>query len=385
MTAERGPVVGYLALFPGWMPDWAISLITIAITLAVTTLVESIVFRFILRWGEHADAIWRTLIPRTRGPLILSAILGGLAAGATLAPLPENQAETFREITLLIFIALSAWVAQTALHLWTTFYLGRFKVDAADNLMARKHITQTRILRRIANTLIAIVAISAGLMSFEGVRQYGVSLLASAGAAGIVVGFALQPLLKNIFAGIQLAITQPIRIDDALLIEGEWGNVEEITSTFVVIRIWDWRRLVVPLNYFLEHPFQNWTKEGAQIIGSVMLYLDYTVPMDKLRAKAEEIVKSSPLWDKRVFAVQITDAKEATIEVRVLISAADSGKAFDLRCNVRESLIDFLRRDHPETLPRFRAEVSSLPVPDRSRLSVDSAEDRNVSEPRRVN
>jgi small-conductance mechanosensitive channel len=343
------------------MPDWAISLITIAAAIAACLIAETTAFGFVARWAAHRELAWRSLVPRTRGPLMLAAILAGLAAGASLAPLPEGQASAFREITLLLFILLAAWVAETALQLWTTLYLTRFKIDAQDNLLARKHVTQTKILQRIAKTLIVLVAISAGLMSFESVRQYGVSLLASAGAAGIVAGLALQPLLKNIFAGIQLAITQPIRIDDALLVEGEWGNVEEITSTFVVIRIWDWRRLVVPLNYFLENPFQNWTKEGARLIGSVMLYLDYRVPMSRLRTEAEAIVKASPLWDQQVFAVQVTDAKENTVEVRVLVSAADSGKAFDLRCEVREKLIDFLRRDYPEALPRLRAEFSPLP------------------------
>jgi small-conductance mechanosensitive channel len=376
-------LTGYLSFFPGWMPDWAISLIAIGAMLVICLTIEGVAFRFVSRWASQGDAVWRTLVPRTRGPLVLTAVLAGLASGASLAPLPENQAEAFRQVTLLVFIMLAAWVAQTALQIWTTYYLNRFKVDAADNLLARKHVTQTRILQRIAKTLIALVAISAALMSFESVRQYGISLLASAGAAGIVVGFALQPLLKNIFAGIQLAITQPIRIDDALLVEGEWGNVEEITSTFVVIRIWDWRRLVVPLNYFLEHPFQNWTKEGSQIIGSVMLYVDYTVPMDAFRAKAKEIVNASPLWDKRVFAVQITDAKDATMEIRILVSALNSGKAFDLRCEVREKLIDFLRRDHPESLPRFRTELSSLP--DRSVIHRDKPAEAQQETARAVN
>ncbi len=340
------------------MPDWAISLVTIGAMLILSLAVEAVAFRYVSRWGAHSDAAWRSFVPRTRGPLILIAILAGLDAGASLAPLPQSQAEAFRQLTLLVFIVLAAWVAQTALQIWTALYLSRFKIDAADNLLARKHVTQTRILQRIAKTIIVIVAISAALMSFESVRQYGVSLLASAGAAGIVVGFALQPLLKNIFAGIQLAITQPIRIDDALLVEGEWGNVEEITSTFVVIRIWDWRRLIVPLNYFLEHPFQNWTKEGAQLIGSVMLYVDYGVDMDRLRAKAQAIVRSSPLWDQRVFAVQVTDAKQNAIEVRILMSAQDSGKAFDLRCEVREKLIGFVQRENPEALPRIRGELS---------------------------
>jgi small-conductance mechanosensitive channel len=339
------------------MPVWAISLITFTAAIGLALIVESAAYRLLLRWSRHSNLLWHTLVPHAKGPLALAAMVAALAGAATLSPLPESQAEGLREIMLLIFIALAAWVAQSALQIWSMRYLSRFKIDAADNLLARKHVTQTRILRRIAKTLIAIIAISAGLMSFESVRQYGVSLLASAGAAGLVVGLALQPLLKNIFAGIQLAITQPIRIDDALLVEGEWGKVEEITSTFVVIRIWDWRRLVVPLNYFLENPFQNWTKEGAELIGSVMLYLDHSVPMDALRAKAREVVEASPLWDRNVFAVQVTDAKERTIEVRILVSAPDSGKAFDLRCDVREKLIAFLRESHPQALPRLRTEL----------------------------
>jgi small-conductance mechanosensitive channel len=350
-------MIPYSDIFPSWVPNWAVSLLAFTICVAAALAAEAILFALLKRWVAHAHEEWQPLMPRIRGPLVLTAVIVGLSGGATLSPLPQQQAEALREITLLIFIALAAWLAQTALHIWTTIYLARFKIDAADNLMARKHITQTRILRRIAKILISLIAISAALMSFESVRQYGVSLLASAGAAGIVVGLALQPLLKNIFAGIQLAITQPIRIDDALLVEGEWGKVEEITSTFVVIRIWDLRRLVVPLNYFLENPFQNWTKEGSRLIGSVMLYLDYSVPIDALRNRAKEIVSASPLWDKDVFVVQVTDAKETTVEVRILATASDSGRAFDLRCEIREKLLLFLRQEYPQALPRFRAEL----------------------------
>jgi small-conductance mechanosensitive channel len=350
-------MIPYSDIFPSWVPNWAVSLLAFTICVAAALAAEAILFALLKRWVAHAHEEWQPLMPRIRGPLVLTAVIVGLSGGATLSPLPQQQAAALREITLLIFIALAAWLAQTALHIWTTIYLARFKIDAADNLMARKHITQTRILRRIAKILISLIAISAALMSFESVRQYGVSLLASAGAAGIVVGLALQPLLKNIFAGIQLAITQPIRIDDALLVEGEWGKVEEITSTFVVIRIWDLRRLVVPLNYFLENPFQNWTKEGSRLIGSVMLYLDYSVPIDALRNRAKEIVSASPLWDKDVFVVQVTDAKETTVEVRILATASDSGRAFDLRCEIREKLLLFLRQEYPQALPRFRAEL----------------------------
>jgi small-conductance mechanosensitive channel len=211
--------------------------------------------------------------------------------------LTNNQSLIVRQVLQVSFIALLAWLAHTALHIWTTVYLRRFKLDAEDNLLARKHVTQARILRRVATTFIVTLAISAALMSFEGVRQYGVSLLASAGAASIVVGLALQPVLKNLFAGIQIAVTQPIRIDDALLVEGEWGNVEEITSTYVVMRLWDWRRLILPLSYFIERPFQNWTREESALIGTVMIYLDYSVPIDAVRKQVEAIVAGSPsVW-----------------------------------------------------------------------------------------
>jgi small-conductance mechanosensitive channel len=188
------------------------------------------------------------------------------------------------------------------------------------------------------------------------VQQYGVSLFASAGVAGIVLGLALQPVLKNIFAGIQLAITQPIRIDDALIVEGEWGNVEEITSTYVVVKLWDWRRMILPLSYFIENPFQNWTRESSALIGTVMIYLDYSVPVPVIRKRVEEIAAASKLWDKRVVAVQVTDFRENVMEIRILISASNAPKTFDLRCEMREKIIDFVQREYPNSLPRVRAE-----------------------------
>ena len=195
-------------------------------------------------------------------------------------------------------------------------------------------------------------------MTFQPVRQYGVSLLASAGAAGIVAGLALQPVLKNLFAGIQLAVTQPIRIDDALIVEGEWGNVEEITSTYVVLKIWDWRRLILPLSYFIEHPFQNWTRESASLIGSVLVYVDYSVPVQAVREEAERIAAASPLWDRQVINVAVTDFKEQTMEIRILASASNAGRTFDLRCEIREKIIAFIQREYPHALPRLRADVA---------------------------
>jgi small-conductance mechanosensitive channel len=207
-----------------------------------------------------------------------------------------------------------------------------------------------------------VLTVGFALMTFQSVRQYGVSLFASAGVAGLVVGLALRPLLSNLLAGVQLAITQPIRLEDAVVVENEWGWIEEITSTYVIIRIWDLRRLVVPLTYFIEKPFQNWTREGAAILGAVMLYLDYRAPIDAIRDEVKKICEASVNWNRKVLGVQVTDAnKEGTIEVRILVSANDGGKAFDLRCEVREKIVAFLQRHHDYALPRQRQENIAIP------------------------
>jgi small-conductance mechanosensitive channel len=193
-----------------------------------------------------------------------------------------------------------------------------------------------------------------GLLSFPEARQLGASLLASAGVLGIVAGLAAKPLFSNLIAGLQLALAQPIRMDDVLIVKGEWGRVEEITGTYVVIKIWDERRLIVPLTWFIENPFENWTRTGADILGTIFLHVDYATPIEPLRQEAARLVRSFPEWDGRVFAVQVTDADERTIRVRVLVSAGDSGKAFDLRCKLREALIAFLAREYPSALPQVR-------------------------------
>ncbi|WP_034852881.1 mechanosensitive ion channel family protein [Inquilinus limosus] len=342
-----------------WMPSWAISAGLLALAVAVAIAVHRILFRIATDIVASKDLFWRSLVSRTHGPTRLAAIIVATSAAATVAPLSDAQVGIVRHILLLAFIALLGWVALTALHIWMTVYLRRFTLDAEDNLLARKHVTQTRILRRVVATLIVTVTLSAALMTFEQVRQYGISLLASAGAAGLVIGLALQPMLKNMIAGIQLAVTQPIRIDDAVLVENEWGNIEEITSTYVVVRLWDWRRLVLPLSYFIEHPFQNWTREGSALIGSVFLYADYTAPVEEMRRRLDEIVKATPLWDGQVAVLQVTDFREQTMEIRMLVSARSSGRAFDLRCEVREKMVTWLQQAHPGALPRWRGEVQA--------------------------
>jgi len=195
-------------------------------------------------------------------------------------------------------------------------------------------------------------------MSFAKVRHIGVSILASAGIVGIVIGFAAQKTLGNFIAGIQIAIAQPIRLDDVVIIEDEWGWIEEITLTFVVVRIWDLRRLVVPISYFLEKPFQNWTRTAADLLGTVFIYTDYTVPVEEIRNELTHILENSPRWDKKVNALQVTNATEKTVELRALMSAADSSIMWDLRCEVREKLLEFLQQRFPECLPRIRIEMN---------------------------
>jgi small-conductance mechanosensitive channel len=214
------------------------------------------------------------------------------------------------------------------------------------------------LLKRALDVLLLFLTAGFALMSFDSVRQFGVSLFASAGVAGIAAGLAARPVLGNLIAGMQIAITQPIRLGDVLVIQGNWGTVEEISSTYVVLKIWDWRRLIVPLSYFFDNPFENWTRSSASLIGTVMLYVDYTVPVDAVRDKLNEIVRASPLWDGQVVNLQVTDAREETVEVRALVSARDSGATFDLRCEVREKLIAFLGAEYPGALPRRRQQAA---------------------------
>lgn len=359
------------------MPDWAVTALAILVFVLAALVVNAIIYRILRRLVANRDLFWRSLVPRTRGPVRLAMVVAAVAIAAGVSPLTDEATVYIRRALIIAFIVCLAWAARTALQIWITIHLRRFSLDSEDNLLARKHVTQFRILGRVANTLIVVIAVAATLMTFPGVRQYGVSLLASAGAAGIVVGLALQPLLKNIFAGIQLAITQPIRIDDAVIVEGEWGNIEEITSTYVVVRIWDRRRLIVPLNYFIEQPFQNWTREGASLLGAVTIYLDYTVPVDWVRARVRAIAEESDLWDGDAVAVQVTDFKERVMEVRALVSASNSGKAFELRCEVREKLVAALLEHYPHALPRTRTDLTAAEAVPVRPVNADRSERRS--------
>lgn len=348
------------------MTRWTDTALIFVAAVALSWLGWMLIDRLLLRPIAQRSDFWRPLLARSRGPVQLALIIAALSIATRIAPLTVEETATLRHVLLLCFIACMTLVARTALQIWVALHLRRFRIDVEDNLLARKHVTQSRILQQVGSLLIVAVGISAALMSFDSVRQYGVSLLASAGAAGLVVGLALQPVLRNLFAGIQLAITQPIRIDDAVIVEGEWGNVEEIGGTYVVIRIWDKRRLIVPLSYFMDQPFQNWTRADATLIGVVMLYVDYAVSIPDLRLEAERIVRASPLWDRDVFALQVTDFRETVTEVRILASARNAGRTFDLRCEIREHLLAYLQTDQPHAMPRHRGSIQMDDRPDRS-------------------
>jgi hypothetical protein len=236
--------------------------------------------------------------------------------------------------------------------------LARYDLAAADNLRARKVYTQVHVLSKTVYAVIGIFTAASVLMLFEEVRRFGTSLLASAGVVGIIAGFAAQRTIANLCAGFQLAMTQPIRLDDVVVVEGEWGRIEEITLTYVVVHIWDDRRLVVPLSYFIEKPFQNWTRVSASLLGSVFAWADYSLPVSEVRSEVERIVRSCKDWDQRFWNLQVTDTTDRAMQLRVLATAADASKAWDLRCEIREKLVGFIQERHAQALPKVRAEVA---------------------------
>ena len=292
-----------------------------------------------------------------KGPLraLLPAILVSLALPAM--HLPEAVFAGLRHGLMVWIIIVVAWLVTRSIGLIEALVLRQYKIEDRDNLMARRIYTQFGVIRRVLDVLIIFLTFAAVLLTFDRVREIGFSLLASAGVVGIILGFAAQRSLATLFAGIQIALTQPIRIDDVVIVENEWGWIEEITLTYVVVKIWDQRRLVVPITYFIEKPFQNWTRKTAELLGSVYLYADYTLPVSEIRQKLQKILQAAPQWDQRVGVLQVTDASERTIELRALMSAADSPSAWELRCHVREKLVEFMQRNYPASLPQVRIEL----------------------------
>lgn len=262
-----------------------------------------------------------------------------------------------RHFNALLLIAALCWLALRFVRGVDRGIVAMNPTSSDDNLRARRIHTQSRVIARSLNTLIVVIALALMIMTFPGAIQLGASLLASAGVAGLVAGLAARPAISNLIAGLQIAIAQPLRLDDVLIIQGEWGRVEEITGTYVVLRIWDERRLVIPLQWFIENPFQNWTRNSAQLIGSVFVWVDYAMQLEPLRVEAQRICESAPEWDGRMCLLQVTEAGERSMQVRFLVTASNADRTWDLRCRVREGVIAFLQREYPQHLPRSRAEV----------------------------
>ncbi|AHL75662.1 mechanosensitive ion channel protein MscS [Stutzerimonas stutzeri] len=292
-------------------------------------------------------------------PIRLLLPLLGLQAVLAAASDELALMDAARRITTLLIIGCFTWLALRLLRGVEHAVRLKNPVDVTDNLRARQIQTQSRVLLRTLGFFILLIGAAGMLMTFPAARQFGASLLASAGLAGLAVGFAARPVLANLIAGIQIAITQPIRMDDVVIVENEWGRIEEITGTYVIVRIWDDRRLVVPLQYFIEKPFQNWTRRNSSIIGSVFFWVDYSLPLEPLREELRRLCQEVPeLWDGRVIVLQVTDTSEKSIQLRVLVSSPDSSRNWDLRCHLRENLIGFIQRKYPHSLPQLRADLS---------------------------
>ncbi len=264
-------------------------------------------------------------------------------------------------ISVLGIILSIAWFLILLFKVFKKRILKKYDVGSSDNLKARKVYTQYMILENIIIFIIVILAIGVALMSFESIRSVGISVLTSAGIAGIIIGLAAQKAIGTLLAGIQIAITQPIRLDDVVIVENEWGWIEEINLTYVVVRVWDKRRLVVPTTYFIEKTFQNWTRNSADILGTVFLYVDYQLPVDALRKEQTRLLKSTDLWDGKVDVLQVTNTTEKSVELRVLVSAKNSPAAWDLRVYLREKLLDFIQKNYPESLPKARISIHKDP------------------------
>lgn len=334
-----------------WFGTWTASVIAVLLALLAHRLGGALLLRI-----TRSAPVLNAIVRKGRAPSKAVLPLLALQTVWQAAPGDLHWIDIVRHLNGVLLIAASTWLVARIITGFAQGVLDQHPVDVEDNMGARRIHTQTHVLSRIAVTLVVVMGAAMLLMTFPAARHVGASLLASAGVVGLIAGFAAKPVFSNIIAGLQLALTQPIRLDDVLIIEGEWGRVEEITGTYVVLRIWDERRLIIPLQYFIEKPFQNWTRSNAQLTGSVFFHVDYGMPLAPLRKELERIVRAAPEWDRRFFNLVVTDATDRTMQIRVLCTAASSGPAWDLRCVVREGLIDFMQREFPQFLPRLRIE-----------------------------
>ena len=359
-----------LPTLPGWVPGTATLLAALLLAWIGHRILYGLGNRLAARTGTGLDD---SLLRHGRRPTLAVLLILVALTFLPAAGLPATALAALKQVLAVVLTLAIGWLGIALTNLLTDYVAARHRLDVADNLLARRIHTQMRVVRRILATVIGVVVICLVLMSFPRARDIGLSLFASAGVAGLVIGMAARPALANLIAGVQIAFTGTIHLDDVVIVEGEWGRIEEIGASYVVVRIWDDRRLVVPLSQFIEKPFQNWTRRTADLLGTVMLYADYTVPVEAVRAKLKEIVAASPLWDGRVCGLQVTDATDRSVQLRALVSASDASRAWDLRCLVREELVKFLQTEHPDCLPQARAQISSTaPSPGMARTAAST-------------
>ena len=347
-----------------WLPfhgAWGKFVIAALLIVALSQLAHRLLRPVVMRLSAHSQMLVE-LTQRCDQPV--QALVPLAAIQLALQALPDSlPGLVFVEhINAALTIGAATWMAMAAIRGVGAGIIALHPADVADNLAARRVQTQTRVLTRIASGAALIAGVAFLLMTFPRARQFGASLLASAGVAALVMGIAARSVVSNLLAGLQIALAQPMRIDDVVIVEGEWGRVEEIRATYVVLKLWDERRLIVPLGWFVEHPFQNWTRHSANILGTVLLWTDYTVPVDAIRREAKRLCEGSANWDRRVCVVQVTDASERAMQLRILVSSGGSGLNFDLRCQLREGLIDFIQREFPTALPTLRAHLEPRPA-----------------------
>lgn len=351
---ETDPVNRWLQAPLGETPPWLALGFECALAVVLGLLAHSLLLRLMRRMAG-GFVVARTLVEHGRRPMqfLLPLLFVHIVVDDAPATLP-----LINPLRHLLAIALLATLTVLCIRLVkgaAEAVIGRYPAESAGDLRARSVHTQTRVLSRTLMTLVGVIGAATILMTFPGVRQIGASLLASAGLAGLVAGIAARPVLGNLIAGLQIALTQPLRIGDMLIVDGESGRVEELTGSYVVVRLWDERRLIVPLEWFIQNPFQNWTRSSSELIGTVFLWVDYAMPLEPLRQELQRICRAAPEWDGRLCLLQVTDASERAMQLRILLSASDAAQTWDLRCRVREALIAFIQGAYADYLPRQRA------------------------------
>ena len=350
----QGWIVELRAELPQWAWDLSIAALAAALGITLALIAHRVLFGLLARIAQSSDSKADDfIVTQLRRPTRWSLIALGLVLASRETPVLD---EIWQRVGGFLVPALVGWIALAILRALVHSMELKADISVADNLQARRRRTRLAIFSRIATFIIIFITVGLMLLSIPGVRDVGVTLMASAGLAGLAVGAAAQPALKSLIAGLQMALTEPIRIDDVVIIDDEWGRIEDIRTTYVVVRVWDERRLVVPTTKFLEQTFQNWTRDGAQLLGTVFLHLDPLTEIAPLRAEFERQIKAQPLWDGRAQVVQVTETSADSIEVRLLMSAKDAGTVFDLRCAIREGMLAWIRENQPEAIVRRRIE-----------------------------